>query len=745
MRAAAAMVLALALAAPAVRAEEESAKPAPAAPAAEAPKEAPKEEPKGAAVERALEEVTVTATRTRRDPFELPQSISLFDREDIEGTGSFVALKAPSRRDAGIWYDERTGTTTDLIIRGFAGFNLLTLVDGNTLSTLWGEGGFGADDMYGKIEPETVERIEVIRGPSSALYGSNALGAVVNVLTRSSPLDFTREGASFGARSKVDFASANNAAAFRQEVFGATPDLRFLLGGTAREFDHTRGGGDLGPLEPTDGRERNRDFSGEWRVADERTLRLTLQDVHRDHIRRYYRPTQDNANDRQAAALFWNDAARGSPWDDLEARLYWQEKRDERRFFSTGTKGEATTTTWQAGLRGTRALGGGHVATAGLSAELDRGDSPDDEQFTTVYPGPKRRAAPLSDWWDLGLYALDEWRVSGPWSLVASARWDTMRFSTDVDAAYRPAFGNPRDDDVSFRSSALTGGLGTVYRASEEVHLTANWARGFRQSAPNFGIRQLGDGALIPNGLLDPTTSDNFEIGLKTRSKGLRFETALYESLISNWQGDLRTVPSYQGQTYYDFNGNSVEDANEEFVEQAEGGDAKVKGVELRAHWQPHAHLEAIPPDWSAWGSFAWNEGRVDGTRDHPRREPLRHTQPARFLLGVRWEDLKAPSRGLFAELVADMVARFDEIPSDRVNSDLAWRDDPQDGTSPLLRSWGGVPGYTLFHFYAGMKLSERTTVRLGIENLGDKKYRPAHSRMDAAGVSLLASLEVWF
>ena len=61
-------------------------------------------------------EITVTATRSRRDPFELPQSIAIFSREDVQTNGSFVALQAISRRDAAIWYDERTTSTTDPII-----------------------------------------------------------------------------------------------------------------------------------------------------------------------------------------------------------------------------------------------------------------------------------------------------------------------------------------------------------------------------------------------------------------------------------------------------------------------------------------------------------------------------------------------------------------------------------------------------------------------------------------------------
>ena len=44
-----------------------------------------------------------------------------------------------------------------------------------------------ADDMYGKIDADTVERIEIVRGPHSVLYGSNALGGVINVISRTAP------------------------------------------------------------------------------------------------------------------------------------------------------------------------------------------------------------------------------------------------------------------------------------------------------------------------------------------------------------------------------------------------------------------------------------------------------------------------------------------------------------------------------------------------------------------------------
>lgn len=710
---------------------------------------APAESELDAAVEETVaatpaHEITVTATRTSRDPFDVPRTVTIVGADDIAQSGSFVAFRALNRRNAGIWYDERTSTTVDPMIRGFAGFNLLALVDGNTLTTLWGEGGFGADDMYGKLDPEMIERIEVVHGPSSALYGSNALGAVMNVITRTSRYDYTNEGVVNGWRVKGSLGSNANAGSLRLESHGATPELKWMLGASARDWDDIEGGSGQGDLVPTDGRERNWDFSGEYRVGDAQELRLTIQDVDRKDIKRYYRPTQNNRNEREAIALFFEDEGGNDLFDTMDVRGYWQKKRDTRWFEDTGAKGIATTETWQTGLTGTRDLGGGHVLTTGFQFERDEGDSPDDEQFTYVMPRPKRRDAPLSTWLDYGVFAQDEWAIDDDWSVIASARYDYMDFSTRVDRYYVPPVGNPQDDDIDDTQDAWTGGLGAMYKATSEVHVWGNWARGFRQNAPNFGIRQLGDGVLIPNELLDPTESDNFEVGVKGRWPGLRFDVAYYHTLIDNWQGDLAPT-SYKGSTWFDFNRNGVRDANESYVKQIEGSDAHVRGVEANVSLQPHAYWDDVSPVWSVWGSFAWNRGSSDPTSENPQSEPLRHTQPMRAIVGLRWDDVYDPKSGRYVELMADMVDRYDNIPSNRQLTDLAWRRDAQDGTSPLLRSYVGTPGYTIFHLYAGMNLEENVRVELGVENLFDKKYRVAHSRMDAPGINVVASLEILF
>ncbi len=123
------------------------------------------------------------------------------------------------------------------------------------------------------------------------------------------------------------------------------------------------------------------------------------------------------------------------------------------------------------------------------------------------------------------------------------------------------------------------------------------------------------------------------------------------------------------------------------------------------------------------------------------KEEPLRHTHPPRWLTSLRWQDANETRRGWF-EATADIVDRYDDISSGRLNGDVGYLNDPQDSSSGLLRSYG-LPGYTVFDLRGGLDLAEGVHLTLALENIFDKKYRTAHSRMDAAGRSLLVGLEV--
>jgi len=231
------------------------------------------------------DEILVTSVSRETEAFHTPKAITIVTQETIERANQLSIVDVLDDR-IGIWVEKRTSTTSDPVIRGLSGGNLLALIDNNTLSTFWGEGGYAGDDMYGKIDPDSIERIEVIRGPQSVLYGSNALGGVLNFITKSSPYDFTNEGFLWGITSKPTYGSSAEELRFRQEFFGATPKVRFIVGESWRDVgDMHRGGGDL--QVPTSGREHNWDLKAHWKPRDGHLFTLALQDVKREKVHRF--------------------------------------------------------------------------------------------------------------------------------------------------------------------------------------------------------------------------------------------------------------------------------------------------------------------------------------------------------------------------------------------------------------------------------------------------------------------------
>ncbi len=681
-------------------------------------------------------EIVVTAERHESAIFDTPRSINVVDEQELRRRNQAVALDS-LQHEIGIWIEHRTGTSADPVIRGLGGGNILALVDGNTLSTFWGEGGFAGDDMYGKVDPWSLERIEVVRGPASVLYGSNALGGVINFITRRPPMDYTSSGSAWGGELRGAYGSNNDLRRERLDLWGANPWARWRIGGTLANFgDYRSGSGQL--LTPTGGREGNLDLNSEYALSDQEFLEVNIQKVHRNPVFRYYRPTQSNRNDRTGVDLKLRSERPSTLWDQGFVRLYYQKKEDWR-FFANGDRGVASWQTWTSDAQAHLDLGT-HELTYGVAFQLDRGESPDDEQFT-IFPaggGPKQKAAPDSDWWNLGLYLQDRWDISETWSLLASARFDHFLFRSTPDRYYVPPAGSPPGvDDLRATQNSLTGGLALTRYLNEDLNVYLSWYRGFRQFAPNFGIRQQSVGILVPNGLLDPIHSDTFELGSKFEDSTLSVEAAAYFTDFSNFQNNV--AGSWQGSQYYDYNHNGTFEANERVYQIVPDGDAYVRGIELNARARMDRFLDSpAAADWSVRGGFMWNIGQ-DRTND----VPMRNTPPARGLMEIAWEPQDA-SGDPFLVFDAEFVDAFTRIDPARLNSDVLYLNDPQDPNSGLVRPWG-LPGYSVYSVRGGITLDNGVELTLALENLLDAHYRGAFSSADAMGRNFLLGVSVPF
>ncbi len=683
-----------------------------------------------------------TPARHRMQELEVPRAVSVVTQERIVRRAAVNALDALDDQP-GVWVEKRTAHTSDLVVRGLSGANLLALVDGNTLSTFWGEGGFAGDDMYGKINPDNVARIEVVRGPSSVLYGSNALGAVVNFITKESPFGFTECGTRLGATTLLLGGTSPSGWRVHQEVYGATERLRWFVGGTRLDYGHTEDG-EGQEQSPTSARGWYGDVALNWKISPDAYAKFTVQVADLDPTHRYYRPTQSNEN-RRIAVAGWIDlpnlGRRTALADSLRLGLYYQDKRDVRHWYDalTGDEtkwGEARWQTVQVDLQARKALGC-HQFTYGVEIESTDGESPDDEQFTMHLPGGVvAKDAPDSRWSSLGAYLQDEWQVAPRLTLTGAVRVDLLRLATDVDAKYTPPGGlDPEADEFTDTETAIVGGLHASYALSPTTRAFGGWTRGFRQFAPKFGVTQTGFGVVVPNQLLTPITADQFEVGVKHRGRHSSFEVVAYWTRFRNFQNLVRGT--FAGLDWYDHDGDLVRDPGEDVYRNVGNGRADLYGVELAGSLNLAAlDCRCFGEAWTVGGSFAWNHGQ-DETNDIP----LRHTQPLAAAAWLRWEPPGARGRP-WAEVLARFADRFDRIPPDRLANDVGYWEDPQDPGSGKRRDWG-LPGYTVVDLRAGARLGERVEVSAGVGNLFDKLYRPAHARWDAPGRNFSFAISV--
>ena len=129
-----------------------------------------------------LEEIVVTATKTEKKVEDAPGSVTIISKEEIERRNIKTVDEALSELK-GVFTKRNKGlmdTTSSVRLRGFKGDQYtLILLDGQPLNDAY-TGGL----EWGMLPVDNIERIEVIRGAASALFGGNAMGGVINIITK---------------------------------------------------------------------------------------------------------------------------------------------------------------------------------------------------------------------------------------------------------------------------------------------------------------------------------------------------------------------------------------------------------------------------------------------------------------------------------------------------------------------------------------------------------------------------------
>ena len=524
--------------------------------------------------------IFITATRYALLAADAPAALSVVTRRDIEARGADNVLDA-IRGETGLSLQGRAvGGRKVISIRGLDSRHALFLVDGKRIGA--SDGVIGASDFqYDWIAVDDIERIEIVRGPMSVLYGSEAVGGVINIITRQ-PGDAWR----FGAMAEGIVADGGRGGnGWRSGVRADGPlggDFYLRAGVATSKVDAITSPADvrLSELEA-------RDKLDGWLGVSWRGLKGQRFEV--EH-RRGTEDREANARERGGQRRFhvtFNDIERATTALNWEAEWAAQFETQLRAYRSTidvenrRTNGVALNVPQKVQeqvLEGQarRPFGDAHALTAGFEA---RNESLDDPGL----PGGRSTLPHRS------LFLQDEWTVAEPLALTFGARYDK-----------HDRYGN----EWSPRAY-------TVWRASPAWTVKGGYSHGFK--VPNLkqvvpGARPEGPNTFIGNPDLKPEVSDALEIGVGYAAGPAQAQLMLFDQRVDDLiEVRLVTPGPTPGIGTYTYENLSK---------------ARLRGVE--ASW-----LQPLGQGFSAGLSYTYLDAK-NGNGQRLERRP-RHSATARF------------------------------------------------------------------------------------------------------------------
>jgi hemoglobin/transferrin/lactoferrin receptor protein len=611
-------------------------------------------------------------------------------------------------------------------LRGFTGYHNLFLVDGVRLNNSAFRSG--PNQYWSTVDPYTVERLEVARGPHSVLWGSDAVGGTVNAVPRRRESFCPCFHVNGGVFSR--YATAENAFFARAEVEGNYDRYGFLGGVAWRDYGDIESGD--GELPGTAFEESDADFRFDIATSSAARLSIAWQHVRQEDVPRTHSTVDavtfhgsavgtelkrdlDQDRDLLYAKYAWESS--GGLFPSGHVLASWQRQAEEQERLRTGDRLD---------------LQSFEVETWGFAVQLDRPTrlgtftfgadyyhdevSSSREDFVAGVSTGEQIQGPLCDdgSYDLfGVYVQDRICV-GRFEVVPGLRFtyaaaEADRVDNPLVAGTDPATpGNVISVDEDW--TALVGSLRVLHHLSRSWNAYAGVSQAFRApTLSDLTAFETTSVVEVPSTGLDPDHYTSFELGAKVETCHLTAAAAVWYTLLED-----TIVRSPTG----------VLIAGVPEVRKDNVGDGFVWGIEAEVAWR-------FRPSWTAFGNLTWMDGEVDQFTDAQEkvRDDFDRLMPFTTLLGLRFE----PQCGRFwaqAEWVhaedADRLSLQNETDTQRIPP-------------------GGTPGYDVFNVRAGYRVTRGTDVLFAIENLTDENYRIHGSGVNEPGMNVVFGVDVRF
>lgn len=529
-----------------------------------------------------LQEVVISGARSERAVADVPASVDVLTQEDLD-PGKVqdirdlvrelpnVSVKRAPVRFGGVTGSVGRDGNAGFNIRGLEGNRVLLTVDGIRVprelnSGVFGPAAFGRD----YYDLGLISRVEILRGASSALYGSDGLAGMVAMFT-TEPKDLLAPGQTFGGRVGLAYDSEDGGRRLGLTLAGKASDTVQWLGsvqvGRSRELDNQGENLSLNSnrTAPNPQKDSQQGVLGKVVITPGGGQRhtLTFEHVNRDSEVEAYSGRAvsatastsvvdlDGNSDMKRTRLSWDGRFKvGSAWaDEVRATLGWQdaESREvtyEKRLSAADRSRDVhyTERTLQATLQAEKTSALGKDWSHKLVYGTDFSQARLDNLVTGVTPPAYERYPlqrfPTTDERTLALFAQSE-LANEQWSVIPALRYDHVSLDAKKSALY-PL------DPASLSASALTPKLGVIYRAADAWQLFGNLAAGFKAPSPlqlnNYFENVTGYYKTIPNPNLKPEKSRTLEIGTRFNTAAVTWEAAAFTGRYRDFIEELVVV-----------------------------------------------------------------------------------------------------------------------------------------------------------------------------------------------------------
>jgi hemoglobin/transferrin/lactoferrin receptor protein len=628
------------------------------------------------------------------------------------------------------------------VIRGQRGLRVLFLEDGLRLNNARRQTDFG--EVSGLVDLDGIAAVEIVRGPASVLYGSDAIGGVLNLIPKRPSLG---DGSRLDGFADLRWGSAADSTRGAASLSARLGRIDLQLGGSARSTDdYEAPAGRFGDLRLAD------DTAVLDTALEDRSLwgglALGLSDGHWLRLRaERYRAEQAGFGLVPAAAYGAEESAvirilypyqdfdrltlgyEGSALglavaDSVDAKLYWQ--RNERALVNdididigplgpgfpsssveADTENLTELETLGVRLESIRAAGARHLLTWGIEAFRDDSFNTDSSVTTTIlrfpFPPFERRIvsgddvanAPNARNESAGAFVQDEVALGERLKLTGGLRWQRVETRAEATPGWDVA-------GLDFEDDQLVGALSGAFQLSETVNLYASYGTAFR--APSIverlfnGLTPEGSGFQLLNPELSSETSENVDLGVKYRDRDVFAELTVFRTEVEDGivqyflaDGEIAALPA-------DVRAE-IEAARVDFVVQQRNAERlRYEGVELALGYRFAGGV-------AVGGNATW----LDSDRLDSANPPTGDSYGEKYVAWARWQ----PSSGRF-------WTEYRVRHNGSTDLELA-------AAEPVPPFGPRLPSFTVHTVAGGVTLLERAGLRhelqLAIENLTDELY----------------------